>query len=245
MVIVPNKKFKGHNVTRRTTPIRYLVIHYTGAEGTAADNVAYFNSMNRNASADYFINQNGVAYEYNPDPKNYYSWHCGGPLESSHHPYYGKCTNENSIAIEICTHYSNGKWIFTNQAFEGAVNLAKELMKRYSIPIERVIRHYDVTGKACPQVPGWGAVGGSSEWNRFKNAIVAIDILGGVKMPTIKQGSKGNAVKIWQVIVGAKVDGNFGAKTKAATKAFQKKYGLTQDGVVGPKTWPVGLKSIN
>jgi N-acetylmuramoyl-L-alanine amidase CwlA len=28
-------------------------------------------------------------------------------------------------------------------------------MMAYDIPRERVIRHYDVTGKLCPGVPGW------------------------------------------------------------------------------------------
>lgn len=63
-------------------------------------------------------------------------------------------------------------------------------------------------------------------------------------MPTIKKGSKGNAVKIWQIIIGVTVDGNFGAKTELATKNFQRKNGLTQDGIVGPKTWPVGLRTV-
>jgi len=31
-------------------------------------------------------------------------------------------------------------------------------------------------------------------------------------------------------------DGNFGKQTEVAVKAFQKQYGLTQDGIVGPKT---------
>lgn len=63
-------------------------------------------------------------------------------------------------------------------------------------------------------------------------------------MPEIKKGSKGKAVKIWQIIVGAKVDGNFGDKTVSATKSFQKKKSLTQDGIVGAKTWAAGLKSV-
>ncbi len=42
-------------------------------------------------------------------------------------------------------------------------------------------------------------------------------------------------LKKWGYYNGA-VDGINGPKTKAAVKAFQKKYGLTQDGVVGPLT---------
>lgn len=63
-------------------------------------------------------------------------------------------------------------------------------------------------------------------------------------MPEIKKGSKGKAVKIWQVICGATIDGDFGNATLAATKEFQKAHNLTVDGIVGPKTWKVGLNSV-
>lgn len=68
------------------------------------------------------------------------------------------------------------------------------------------------------------------------------------KMPTIKNGSEGKAVKVWQVIIGVTADGEFGPKTKTATIAFQKKAfpkDKTQwDGIVGPKTWKAGLESV-
>ena len=56
-------------------------------------------------------------------------------------------------------------------------------------------------------------------------------------MKTIKSGSKGNAVKVWQIIVGVYPDGVFGTKTERATKEFQRKHNLTVDGIVGDKTW--------
>ena len=53
----------------------------------------------------------------------------------------------------------------------------------------------------------------------------------------VKQGSNGDAVKLVQAIVGAKPDGNFGAKTHELVRNWQKAKGLTYDGVVGPTTW--------
>jgi peptidoglycan hydrolase-like protein with peptidoglycan-binding domain len=53
----------------------------------------------------------------------------------------------------------------------------------------------------------------------------------------VKQGSKGDAAKLVQSIIGAKPDGDFGPKSTAALKAWQTANGLTADGVVGPVTW--------
>ena len=63
-------------------------------------------------------------------------------------------------------------------------------------------------------------------------------------MKTIKRGSKGAAVKIWQVIIGAEIDGSFGPDTEKSTKAFQKSHGLEIDGVVGANSWRAGLESV-
>jgi murein L,D-transpeptidase YcbB/YkuD len=59
---------------------------------------------------------------------------------------------------------------------------------------------------------------------------------------SIKKGASGRKVQAVQYALnkligaGLKVDGKFGNKTVAAVKKFQKKYGLTQDGSVGPNT---------
>ena len=46
-----------------------------------------------------------------------------------------------------------------------------------------------------------------------------------------------NLVKIIQAAVGAKVDGKFGNDTKNFVLAYQKRYALVADGVVGYNTW--------
>ena len=63
-----------------------------------------------------------------------------------------------------------------------------------------------------------------------------------VTMPLLKKGSSGDAVKKLQQTLNSKgyklsEDGDFGSKTEAAVKAFQKANGLEVDGEVGPMTW--------
>ncbi|MCU1367180.1 MAG: Peptidoglycan-binding domain 1 protein, partial [Ilumatobacteraceae bacterium] len=58
----------------------------------------------------------------------------------------------------------------------------------------------------------------------------------------VKKGDTGDGVKQIQTALKNKgykvtVDGDFGQQTDTAVKAFQKKSGLKQDGIVGPKTW--------
>ena len=63
-------------------------------------------------------------------------------------------------------------------------------------------------------------------------------------MQTIKKGSKGKSVKVWQIIIGVTADGNFGSGTESTTKTWQKSHGLTADGIVGAKSWKAGLESL-
>ena len=235
MVIIKNKNFRaGRNCGQRTEKVQYIVIHYTGSEGTAENNVNYFNGGDRGASANYFVDRSGIVCEY-CDPSKYYAWHCGGSLESSHHPYHGKCTNRNSIGIEICTHNNGRNWEFTAKAVAAAVELTKNLMKQFGVPASNVIRHYDVTGKSCPRVPGWGAVGGDAEWKKFKAQISGVSGL--------SKGDRGDAVKEMQKMLIAcgyscgscGADGSFGNDTLTALKKFEAAACSTIDGIYSEK----------
>jgi peptidoglycan L-alanyl-D-glutamate endopeptidase CwlK len=54
-----------------------------------------------------------------------------------------------------------------------------------------------------------------------------------------KEGAQAKYVGYIQKEVGVKVDNDFGPKTTAAVKVWQKKHNLKADGEVGPKTWKV------
>lgn len=159
---------------RRDT-IKYLVYHYTGNNGDdAQDNIDYYkNTPNVGASAHYFLDELGVAEQ--SVKEGHCAWHCG-TNGTYKHPY---CRNDNSIGIEMCAENRNGSgmpatdkgWYFTEATVQNAVKLGKYLMKKYDIPIENVLRHYDVTGKICPAP----FVHDESEWERFKAMLVAED----------------------------------------------------------------------
>ena len=53
---------------------------------------------------------------------------------------------------------------------------------------------------------------------------------------TLTVGSTGDTVKALQTKLGAGADGAFGLGTKRVVQAWQKKNGLTADGIAGPKT---------
>ena len=146
--LLPNPANYGSK--RDTKEIKYIVIHYTANDrDTAENNLQYFHNNVVKASAHYFVDENEVCYSV---PVDHIAYHCGGSLQGSGgHTFYKKCTNSNSIGVELCSR-RDSKWnyYFKAETMRNAAALVLELMQKYNIPIERVIRHYDVTGKICP-----------------------------------------------------------------------------------------------
>ena len=173
------------NITKQTSysnttsylnrPIKYIVVHYTAGStskaGSALNTAVMFSNPSVYASADFIVDDDTIV-QFNPDIKNRFCWHCGDNknMFSMGGKYYGKCTNANSIGIEVCsTNPNSKKWSFTDKAVTNAAELVKYLMQTYNIPIENVIRHYDVTGKFCPGIIGWNEDSGNAKkWEQFK-----------------------------------------------------------------------------
>lgn len=138
--------------------IKYIVVHYTGTEAAARNNCIYFASRGASAyaSADFFIAKDGTIFQYNPNLKNYYSWHCGDGDGA-----YG-ITNYNSIGIEVV---SGGKEYTTFQK-EALHQLIEELQDKYKVPSARVVRHYDASRKWCP-APYCGTSSKDKRWKQL------------------------------------------------------------------------------
>lgn len=151
----------NYSAKRGGNSIKYIVIHYTANNGdTAQNNCKYFNSPNRKASAHYFVGRDGV---FQSVQDIHTAWHCGG--SSYKHKY---CRNANSIGIEMCSKIDgNGKYYIENSVIDNAIDLTKHLMNKYNIPSSNVIRHYDVTGKACPEP----FVRDENLWKNFKSQL--------------------------------------------------------------------------
>ena len=147
--------------------IKYIVIHYTANDGdTSMNNARYFQRPNCRASAHYFVDEDSVTQSVRDADG---AWHCGGALESSHHPLHNICMNRNSLGVEMCSDKVNGKYVITAQTVDRTVELVRWLMAKYGIAADHVVRHYDVTGKACPEP--W--VRDESLWRAFKARLTA------------------------------------------------------------------------
>lgn len=147
--IANRKNYGGERATNR---IKYLVYHYTGNDGDSDENNGkYFHNNVVKASAHYFVDDDSVTQSV---PDNYVAYSVGGKCQSAHHPLYKVCTNSNSISIEMCDTNKNGVVEITDATMANAIELGKALMKKYNIPLDNVIRHYDVNGKACPNCNG-------------------------------------------------------------------------------------------
>jgi hypothetical protein len=157
-----NKKITKVNKTVMSNKKnKYIVIHYVGSVSTAKNNADYFYSVDRGASANYFVDDNEI-WQVVSDKDA--AWHCG----TSGTYYHKECRNNNSIGIEMCCIKKDGKLDMSDKTISNTIELVKELMKKYNIPVGNVVRHYDVTHKKCPAP----FVNDKSRWEDFKDRLV-------------------------------------------------------------------------
>ncbi len=224
---------KNYGLTRSLPSIRYIVIHYTGNDGDTADaNGTYFQRNVVKTSAHYFVDNNTVIQSV---PDNHSAYHCGA--KKYYHPL---CRNKNSIGVEMCDTCKDGRNNVSAQTLENTAALVQSLMSRYNIPVENVVRHYDVTHKLCPIY----FVSDEASWQNFKNMLTGKpDTASTVTLSGNDIIRKGQIHANNFVGAGLETDGKHGPLTKKAgikvlQYAMNLDYGntLTIDGCFGTKS---------
>lgn len=153
--------------TRALSSVKYIVLHYTAVTGdTAMDEARYFaNGNTRSAGAHFFVGQSGDVVQ--SIPINRTAWSVGGdPWKNTPHPYYGICTNFNSVSIEMCDQVTKD----ASTAQKNAVKTLISYIQGQCPNAKTIIRHYDVTGKPCP-----ARYVNDAKWAELKKYITASD----------------------------------------------------------------------
>lgn len=135
--------------------IKGIVVHYTANPGTTAvQNRNYFESLkdthDTKASSHFVIGIEGEIVQCIP---------------SSEISYASNDRNSDTLSIECCHKDETGQ--FTQETYDSLVELTAWLCGKFNIPVESVIRHYDVTGKECPLY----YVEHEDAWKRFKKDV--------------------------------------------------------------------------
>lgn len=201
--------------------INYIVIHYVGAISTAYNNAKYFENINRQSSAHYFVDEKDI-YQVVEDKD--IAWHCGANIYK--HP---SCRNTNSIGIEMCCFNNNGKIDISEKVVDRTIELTKELMRKYNIPIENIVTHNMVTGKNCPAP----FILNPSRWSNFLNKI---------KSPYNGQFKQGEKVLLDIPVTDVVINGNF-ARVNSNGYVFEVHKSLVKDNKiheVGTVVWYYG-----
>lgn len=147
------------------------------------------------------------------------------------------------IAADFCRNDGRGAYNDTD-GFFGKVGAIAE-----KIGLEWGGRWTGFVDKPHLQMSGWGSTPkklietyGTPEAYKKLWAVSGTEM--NISLPTIRKGSSGLAVKLWQAIVGVDADGLFGSKTERATISFQNKRGLAVDGIVGKNSWEAGFDNL-
>lgn len=238
------KKISPYNYNS-TNNIKYLVIHDVGANGTAKNNADYFYGGNRGASAHYFVDDESI-WQVVEDYHG--AWHCGD--NNGYGRFAFGITNSNSLSIEMCLPSGD----ITETTVINTIELAAYLIKKYNIPLNNVVRHYDASRKNCPakfSANNW------ARWWSFKNRLESVvtgnDVIDNVvtviPAPITDYSKYANYVgsrckELQEKLIflgyncgGYGADGKFGKGTYNSLIQFQKDNGLVVDGLAGTNTF--------
>ncbi|MDY3119218.1 MAG: peptidoglycan recognition family protein, partial [Peptoniphilus sp.] len=155
---ITNSKQMGKR--RKAEDIRFLVIHDTGNESRGADAMAhyrYLQGATRPGSAHYYVDDKEIIQTIGDSRV---AWAVGDTWARKHRTR-SDVNNANSLSVELCINRDGNK----PAAYKNLVELTKNLMARWHISADHVVRHFDASGKPCPgswQANNWAM------WRKFQ-----------------------------------------------------------------------------
>ena len=235
-------------LSRRHKKLARLILHHAAASICTAMDIHRWHLANGWVGIGYhfFVRKDGTIYRGRPE--NTVGAHAYG-------------ANYDSIGVCFEGNFET-EFMPLAQRIAGA-ELVKDLLTRYGLTEDAVIRHSDVCATACPgrNFP-FDAIVKSEPAAPIENRVLSVQqaaIADGYKFPRVgADGEWGsecesvaskcvvkkrliyttrNATALVQRWLGLEADGLCGKQTDAAIRELQRTHGLTVDGAVGKNTW--------
>lgn len=267
--ITTNSNPRGNNRIERITP--HCIVGQMAAKTCA--NLKHFKPGGC-ASANYIIGKDGELLLNVPEERR--AWTSGGEKKINGRT--GAMNDYKAITFE-CASDATAPYAFKPVVYEKLIEVCVDICKRhgrkrltwiatpqeaeaYKVAADEMILtwHRWYAYKSCPG--DWMYSRGQDLARQVNASLGGAEIVVPVpvpntenktleeyKMPLIKRGSKGSAVRLWQTILDINgfhlaIDSDFGPETERQTKAFQRAHGLDDDGVAGKFSWAAGLGSV-
>ncbi|UTR09111.1 N-acetylmuramoyl-L-alanine amidase [Evansella sp. LMS18] len=225
-----HKNYAKQNLSR----IQFITLHHSGT--TSGDAFSF---------VDYHVRHHGwpgIGYHFVITKTGIVQW--TNSLETVSYHTGGR----NSGNIGICL---TGAGEFTSSQFEAMNRLLVLLTGQFQIPVRNVLGHNEHPGQQtiCPGMNMAAVRTGlyqqksrstATENSKNEQASTILKEFNGI----FRRGMKGAKIRDLQnllVLAGERLpkygdDGIYGLETEAAVRSFQRKHGLSNDGIAGPKT---------
>ena len=228
-------KLSSQSSSRQGAKIDTLLVHHTASvSGRGSGVVNMMVNRTRTVSSNYVLGSDGHLWMVVDEDLR--AWTSGSGSDGGK----GAAWDRRSVTIEICNSSGAPDWGISNASIDKAARLLIDLRRRYGI--SRVIGHRDL-------------------WTQFRASYATFcpgpdtvarilrreaELLGGASPVPVSPWSSVIAVqkrlnvwrRHWGLVLIAE-DNESGPETRGATQDAQRRFGIPDDGVVGPQTWPL------
>lgn len=231
--ISPNKN------SPRNDKIRKITVHHMAGNLSIERCGDIFANGDREASSNYGIGTDGRVGMYVEEKDR--AW-----TSSS------RDNDHQAITIEVANDGGEPDWHVSDKAWNRLVELCVDICKRNDIKELKwtgdasgtLTCHYMFVPTACPGPYLKGRMKELADTVNKKLKGEDKNVCA-VWLNVLRKGDEGSSVTALQAVLEANdyscgkwgIDGDFGADTEKAVKAFQKARGINVDGIVGQQTW--------